>query len=136
MFTHHNPATASAPVSAYSQGVAAKKGARWLYISGQVGLTPEGDLEGDAIAQMETCWQRIFAVLQDAGMNKKDLVKITAYVTDSELIGTYREVRDRNLNGVLTASTLLVVSALAHPDWVVEIEAVAAAYPAPLQRNP
>jgi enamine deaminase RidA (YjgF/YER057c/UK114 family) len=126
MFTHHNPAIVSTPASAYSHGVGVPAGARWLYISGQIGLTPDGDLAGDAEAQMDACWKRIFAILTDAGMTKENLVKITAYVTDPNLVGTYREIRDRHLKGTLTASTLLVISALAHPDWVVEIEAVAA----------
>jgi len=59
-------------------------------------------------------------------MSKEDIVKVTAYVTDEALAASYREIRDRNMEGTLSASTLLVVSALAHPDWVVEIEAIAA----------
>ncbi len=126
MFTHHSPATVSPPSSAYSHGVAAPAEARWLYISGQIGLDLDGNTVGGAEAQMQACWERIFAILEDAGMGKQNIVKVTAYVTEADLVGLYREVRDRNMDGILTASTLLVVSALAHPDWVVEIEAVAA----------
>jgi len=126
MFSHHSPPTIVAPASAYSQGVAAPAGARWLHISGQLGLNPDGALAAGARAQMDACWHNIFAVLGDADMGRENIVKITAYITDQALVGAYRETRDSNLDGHLCASTLIVVSALAHPDWVVEIEAVAA----------
>ena len=126
MLTHHTPSTISAPSSAYSHGVAAPADSRWLHISGQVGLNADGTLAGDGAAQMAACWQRIFTILDDAGMAKENIVKVTAFVTDAALVGTYREVRDQHLDGHLTASTLLIVAGLAHPDWVVEIEAVAA----------
>jgi 2-iminobutanoate/2-iminopropanoate deaminase len=55
------------------------------------------------------------------------LVKVTAYVTRADQVANYRDVRDRVLDGVEVASTLVVVAALATPEWVVEIDAVAAA---------
>jgi enamine deaminase RidA (YjgF/YER057c/UK114 family) len=127
MFTHHSPATIMPPASAYSHGVGVPANARWLHISGQIGVNPDGTLAGDGVAQLQACWRNIFAILADADMAKKNIVKITAYITDAELVGAYRETRDQNLDGHLCAATLVVVSALAHPDWVAEIEAVAAA---------
>ena len=126
MFSYHTPKTISPPSSAFAHGVAAPADARWLHISGQVGLDPDGNLAGDADAQMAACWQRIFAILNDADMAKENIVKITAFITDADLVGTFRKVRDHHMEGHLTASTLVVVAGLAHPDWVVEIEAVAA----------
>jgi enamine deaminase RidA (YjgF/YER057c/UK114 family) len=126
MFTHHNPTTISPPASAYSHGVTTPANARWLHISGQIGLNPDGSLAGDGEAQMDVCWQRIFAILEDASMTKENLVKITAYVTDEALVAKYRDIRARHMDGTLSASTLIVVNALAHPDWLVEIEAIAA----------
>jgi enamine deaminase RidA (YjgF/YER057c/UK114 family) len=75
---------------------------------------------------MEVCWQRIIAILADSGLTKEDIVKVTAYLTQPEDVGLYRQVRDRMLEGHLAASTLLIVSGLAKPTWTVEIEAVAA----------
>jgi len=76
---------------------------------------------------MQTCWDRIFAVLEDAGMTKKNIVKVTVYLTRPEDVTLYREIRDTNLEGHIAASTLLLISGLADPDWLVEIEAIAAA---------
>jgi len=126
MITQHTPSSIAPPSSAYAHGVSAPAGARWLHISGQVGLNSDGSLAGGAAEQMAACWEKIFAILADAGMSKQNIVKVTAYVTDAALVGTYREVRDAHMDGHLSASTLLVVAGLAHPDWVVEIEAVAA----------
>ncbi len=126
MRTTHSPETVAAPSSAYAHGVKVSNADTWLHISGQIGTDADGQLAGESEAQMEMCWERIMAVLEDADMTVEDIVKVTAYITDAADVALYREVRDRYLKGHLTASTLLVVSALAHPDWTVEIEAVAA----------
>ena len=127
MITRHNPATIAPPASAYVQGYEVADATRWLHVSGQVGARPDGTTPAGTEAQMEECWTRIFAVLESAGMRPANIVKVSAFLTDPGDVGLYREVRDRRLDGHEAASTLLVVSALAHPDWTVEIEAVAAA---------
>ena len=123
--TRHNPAASVQPASSY--GVAVEGAARWLAISGQVGLDPDGTLAGDTRAQMRRCFGNLRAVLADAGMDLENLVKITAFITEPDAVATFREVRDEALQGHRCASTLLVVHALAHPDWTVEVEALAAA---------
>ena len=126
MRSTHNPSGVAAPSAAYAHGVKVDGAASWLHISGQIGTHPDGTLAGDSEAQMAMCWERIIAILEDADMTVEDIVKVTAFITRADDVSLYREVRDRYLKGHLTASTLLVVSALAHPDWTVEIEAVAA----------
>ncbi len=127
MLRKHNPSAIAAAFSRYSLGVEAPATARWLYVSGQVGVAPDGAFADGPEAQMEAAWRNVLAILESAGMGAGDLVKVTAYLTRAEDTGLYREVRDRMLAGAEPASTLLVISALAHPDWLVEIEAVAAA---------
>ena len=127
MLAKHNPSTIAPAFSNYSLGVEASAGARWLHVSGQVGVAPDGGLAEGPEAQMETAFQNILAILGSAGMGPHDLVKVTVLLTRSEDIGLYRQVRDRMLAGATPASTLLVISALANPDWLVEIEAIAAA---------
>lgn len=123
----HNPARIAPPSSAYAHGISVAAAKTWLHVSGQVGTHADGTLAGDSAAQMDVCWQRIFAILDDAGMSKKNIVKVTVFLTRPGDVGLYRQVRDRMLEGHLCASTLLVVAGLADPDWTVEIEAVAAA---------
>ncbi len=126
MLTHHNPDTVIAPAPNYSQGVDAPADARWLYISGQIGADKNGALQEGTEAQARQCWRNILAVLDDAGMGKENLVKVTAFMTNAEDLPVYRAVRDQMLDNQHTASSLFIVKALAHPDWTTEIEAIAA----------
>ncbi|MFQ6018108.1 MAG: RidA family protein [Kiloniellaceae bacterium] len=126
MLTRHNPDTVAPAFSRYSQGVETPVGARWLSISGQVGVTPDGRMAEGPAGQMEQAWRNVLAILDSAGMGPENLVMVTGYLTRQEDVATYREVRDRVLDDTPPASTLIVVAGLAHPDWLVEIEAVAA----------
>ena len=121
-----NPRAAPPPFSPYSQAVDSPAGLRWLHISGQVGVTPQGQLAEGAEGQMRQSWANILAILADAEMGPEDLVKVTGFLTRSEDTGLYRVVRDDLLDGAQPASTLLIVSGLASSEWLVEIEAIAA----------
>ena len=115
------------PASRYSHGVIVPGDARRLIISGQIGINPDGTLAEGLEAQMERCWFNLFAVLEDAGMTKRDLVKITVFVTQSDAADRYREIRDRVLEGHAPTATYVVVAGLASPDLLVEIEGEAVA---------
>ena len=123
----HLPATVAPPASNFAHGFSVDGAERWLHISGQVGITPDGTLSSDIDEQMAQTFRNIASVLADADMSLDNLVKLTVFLTDTAHIGAYREGRDAALDGRCCASTLLVVSALASPDWLVEVEAIAAA---------
>jgi enamine deaminase RidA (YjgF/YER057c/UK114 family) len=124
----HNPTTIAAPVApSYSMGIEVPPNARWLYVSGQVGTAPDGTIQQGITAQAEQCWKNIVAVLKNAGMDLGDVVKVTTFLTSKDYIGPSREVRARyQVDNYRPASTLLVIDALATPDFLIEIEAVAA----------
>ncbi|HUL04759.1 MAG TPA: RidA family protein [Candidatus Acidoferrum sp.] len=121
-----NPPTVVKPFSRYSQAVEVPANARWLHISGQVGATQDGTILKGFEAQAKQCWANINAILAAAGMGAEDLVKANIFVTNADTVAASRKIRDEALKGAEPASTFLVVAALAHPDLVVEIEAVAA----------
>jgi 2-iminobutanoate/2-iminopropanoate deaminase len=98
-----------------------------LYVSGQVGVTPEGRVLDGAEAQIEQAWRNVLSVLEAAGMGPRDLVKVTTFLLDRADLAAARAIRERMLQGAEPASTLLIVAGLASPEWRVEIEAVAAA---------
>jgi len=127
MLEPHNPKTTAAPFSRYSHGVEAAPGMRWLHVSGQAGVKPDGTPVQGAEGQIEQALSNVLAVLAAAGMGARDLVKVTVFLTRPRDTPRYRQVRDRMLEGAQPASTLLIVKGLASPDWLVEIEAVAAA---------
>jgi enamine deaminase RidA (YjgF/YER057c/UK114 family) len=126
-FEYVNPPTVPAAASRYSQGVVAPGAARWLHVSGQVGIPVGGTLPDSFEEQARNAWRNVFGVLEGAGMGPADLVKVTSYITRQSDVGQYRTVRDSMLGQVKTASTLVVVAGLADPRWLIEIEAIAAA---------
>ncbi len=123
----HNPPSLHPPFSVYSLAMEVSGAERWLHLSGQVGVKKDGSVPPGAEGQMEECWAKIFAILDSAGMEKGNLIKLTGFLTRPDDIGLFRQVRDRLMEGHAPASTLVIVAGLANPDWLVEIEAVAAA---------
>lgn len=126
MKTVHNPASVHGPVGAYSHGIGTPAGARWLHVSGQLGTAPDGTLPAGIAAQSENAWRNVVEVLRDGGMDVADIVKVTVFVTDARLIPGAREGRAKVLGDAKPASTLLVVAGLAAPEYLIEVEAVAA----------
>jgi len=126
MLKHLNPPTVVKPFSRYSQAVEVPANARWLHIAGQVGVTPDGTIPKGFEAQAKQCWVNILAILAAASMGPEDLVKVNIFATSADVVAASRAIREAALKGAEPASTFLVVAALANPDWVVEIDAVAA----------
>ena len=119
-------ALARSPTGPFSHGVETPGNARWLHISGQIGVAPDGKVPAEFEAQAEQCWRNVKAVLAAAGMGVENLVKCTHFLTRAEDVATYGKVRARQLGEARPASTLLVISALARPGLYVEVEAIAA----------
>jgi enamine deaminase RidA (YjgF/YER057c/UK114 family) len=117
---------APAAFSNYAQATETPTGARLVHISGQVGLDRDGNLPPDFEGQARWSFRNVIAMAEAAGMTRNDIAKVTVYLTRQQDVASYRKVRDEEL-GVTTGSTLLVISGLADPDWLIEIEAVAAA---------
>ena len=124
MFKNHDPASIGAPAPSYSHGIEVSPNARLLYIAGQVGMV-QGRIGKGIEEQAEMAWRNLTAVLEAAGMGVTDIVKVTTFLTRAADIAAYRTVRDRFQAGHRPASPLLVISGLANPEWLVEVEAVA-----------
>ena len=119
----HNPQT---PMANYSHGIEVLPNARWLHISGQVAVDKDGKTPETFEAQVKLVFDNLGAVLASAGMTAKDLVKVNVYLLRPEDIPALRAARDVFQGDARPASTLVVVSRLVRPEWLVEIEAVAA----------
>jgi enamine deaminase RidA (YjgF/YER057c/UK114 family) len=120
-----NPETLSKPTG-YTHVVEAR-GSRNVYISGQVAFDAQGQIVGigDLEAQTEQVFRNLQAALTAAGATFADVVKMTYYLLDMRQIGVVRTVRERYLPDLRPASTAVGVNGLAHPDFLVEIEAIA-----------
>jgi enamine deaminase RidA (YjgF/YER057c/UK114 family) len=99
-----------------------------VYLRGQIGQdleTRESVGVGDAAAQAEQAMDNIAMLLDEAGARLEDIVKVVVYLTDIRYREPVYRVMGRRLKGVFPASTGIVVTALARPEWVVEIDATA-----------
>lgn len=128
----HNPATVwpvpEAFRAIYAHAVETPAGGRFLFVSGQLGLAPDGGLAQGFGAQCEQAMRDVEHLLEAAGMTEADLVKVAYYVTRADDLPALGEARRRRWASVAPpAVTTLVVAALARPDLLVEIEAIAAA---------
>ena len=127
MLKRHNPATVvEAFGGGYSQALEIQPGARLMFTAGQVGVAPDGTTADGFAAQADQTWANILALLTEGGMGVDDIVKITGYIVGHENFPAYAAARKKALGGIRPASTAIIVPALALPEWVVEIEAVAA----------
>ena len=130
MLKRHNPGTVvEAFGGGYSQALEVPAGARLMFTAGQVGVRPDGTTAEGFAAQAAQTWANVMALLAEGGMGVADIVKITGYIVGEENFPAYAAARKKALGGTRPASTAIIVPALAVPEWLVEIEAVAAKAP-------
>lgn len=120
-----NPSSIAPPVGAYCHAVSVSGAGQWLHLSGQIGNLPDGELPSSFDAQADAAWANIVEILRTAGFSVGDLVRVTTFLVDQKDAAALRTIRSSHLGGATPASTLLIVKALAHPDWLIEIEAIA-----------
>jgi len=102
-----------------------------IFVAGQVPLDKDGKLvgEGDIQRQTEQVFANLRAILEAAGSGLDKVGKVTVFTTKLEYRLLIHQIRTRVFKeaGILPASTLAVVTSLADPRWLVEIDAVALA---------
>jgi enamine deaminase RidA (YjgF/YER057c/UK114 family) len=124
-----SPATLPPPVG-YSHIAKVSKGTL-VYLAGQVSSDASGKLvgEGNFEAQVEQVFGNLKRGLEAAGATMADIVKMNIYLVaevDQAEVPKFRAIRDRYINAATPpASTLVVVTRLARPGWLIEIEVVA-----------
>ena len=111
----------------YSQAIKVTGAQTILFLAGQVAYDKDGGAahRGDFKAQARQVFACVRALVQAGGGTLANVVKITTYVTDVRHRPEFREVRDEFFGVRGPASTLVEVSKLSHPDYLIEIEAIA-----------
>lgn len=126
-----NPAELARPPG-YSNVVEVLRG-RIVFIAGQIAVDKNGQLvgKGDFEAQAHQVFGNVGIALRSVGCTPRDIVKMTVYVRDMAQVALYRKARDRFLGSTTPpaapAMTLVEVSRLFSDDFLIEVEAVAAA---------
>lgn len=97
------------------------------FVAGQVALDREGKLvgPGDIDAQATQVYANLRAVLEHVGSSMEHIVKLTTYLTRREDLPGMRLVRNRTFSAPFPPNTLLFISGLASPDYLIEVEAIA-----------
>jgi len=120
------PKTLSDPRPRYSQGILAD-GGKLLFVAGQTASDKDGNVvgKGDIEAQTRQVFKNLSAVLEEAGGSLDNLVMTTTYITDRKYREGYNRVRQQYYKANPPTSTLVIISGLAHPDYLIEINGVA-----------
>lgn len=116
----------AAPTGHFSPGLLIDPGKQWLILSGQVAVALDGGIPEGIEAQTSLVWQNIKHLLGAANKSVGDIVKVTSYLVSADHLPGFNAARAGVLGEHKPASTLLVVSGLARPQFLVEIEVTAA----------
>jgi 2-iminobutanoate/2-iminopropanoate deaminase len=113
--------------AAFSQAWRIDGAASLLLLAGQAPISGDGQIvgEGDFETQVRQVFENMRTVLEQAGMGFDAIVKLTVYLTDMSLIREYTRVKGEFFSGPQPASTAVGVAALARPEMMIEVEAIA-----------
>ncbi|HML12543.1 MAG TPA: RidA family protein [Xanthobacteraceae bacterium] len=111
----------------YSQAVKVSGAQTILYIAGQVAYDAAGHAahRGDFKAQARAALEALKAQVEAGGGTMKNIVKVNTYLTDIRHRADYGPIREEFFGKKMPAHTLVAVAALAQPEFLIEVEAVA-----------
>lgn len=121
-----NPPDIHPPFAPYSHGIVVPPSQKLVFCSGQLGIAVDKVIPADCRGQAQICFDNIAAILREAGLDLGHVIRINAFVTGREHLADYMAVRNGLFAAPYPASTLMIVSGFARPEFVVEIEAIAA----------
>jgi enamine deaminase RidA (YjgF/YER057c/UK114 family) len=127
MMKRHDPPGVAGPFASYSHGVELDEPVRFLFGAGQAGVDADGRIGEGIEEQASLVWLNIGEVLRAADMGIEHLVQLTMLLLHRDDYPAARAVRERVLGEHRPASTLMYVNGLANPEWLIEIDFVAAA---------
>jgi 2-iminobutanoate/2-iminopropanoate deaminase len=110
----------------YVHGLEITEFKRLLFVSGTMGLDEAAKAPDSLEAQLQLIWRNIETILRTADMTVGNIVRLTSYLRDPSFAEANQNARLRALNGRRIPTTAIVVQTLL-PEWLVEIEVIAAA---------
>lgn len=122
----HNPPSVAGPFATYAHGIEVDEPVRFLFGAGQTGVAADGSVGEGIVEQAELVWANIREVLAAADMEISDIVQLNMLLVDRADAAGAMEVRDAALGDHRPASTLMYIAGLARPEWLIEIDYIAA----------
>lgn len=124
--TFLNPRDVHAPVGPYSHTAVVPSGTELIFISGQVGMRPDGSIPAGFADQAELTFQNVRSCLAAHGLGIEAVVKLGVFLLPGQDFQIVRAVRERHFGAHHPASTSVYVPQLASPAFLLEVEAIAA----------
>lgn len=121
-----NPEGVAGPFATYSHAIEVTSPARIVFGAGQTGVDGDGRTGEGIEEQARLTWENVKAVLAEAGMGIENIVQLNMILVDREDRIGAMQVRDEYLGDHRPASTLMFISGLARPEWLIEIDYIAA----------
>lgn len=109
----------------YIHAMEVRNPSRFLYIAGTMGLDESGAAGKTLDEQLALIWSNLRAILASADMTVDNIVRITSYLRDASYVEANQNARVAALKGRAVPTTAIVVQTLL-PEWLVELEVVAA----------
>ncbi|MCD6073583.1 MAG: enamine deaminase RidA [Rhodospirillales bacterium] len=100
--------------------------ARLFYLAGQTAGRPDGTFAADFKGQAEQVYKNIADVLKGCGLSTANIVKTTTYLLNPDDLTVWRDAQKQALGDIKPASTLLFISRLARPEYLIEVDVIAA----------
>ncbi|HEV7632497.1 MAG TPA: RidA family protein [Steroidobacteraceae bacterium] len=124
--SYSNPAGVHPPLGLYSHTVSVPEGTSLIFLSGQVGVRPDGSVPTTIGEQAEQVFANIVALLKAHELDATSIVKLTTFMVSGHDGDAVRAARLRHLGAHRPASTAVFVTQLVDPAWFVEVDAIAA----------
>jgi 2-iminobutanoate/2-iminopropanoate deaminase len=121
-----NPEGVPGPFNTYSHGAVVEGPVRFLFGAGQAGVHADGRIGEGIEEQSRLTWQHIVTILAEADMTVENIVQLNMLLIDRDDRAPASAVRNEFLGDHRPTSTLMVISGLANPDWLIEIDFIAA----------
>jgi 2-iminobutanoate/2-iminopropanoate deaminase len=126
LVTRHAPPTVPPAAGGYAQAVELDGARRLLFVSGQVPEDAQAGVPDGFEAQCRQAWRNVLALLDSAGMDAADLVKVTTYLTDRSQADANGRIRREVLPPAARPALTVIVAETLESAWLLEIEAIAA----------
>ena len=125
LMTPRNPAAGLYPADDYVHAMEVSGAQRLLFVSGTMGLDDKGNAPEGLDRQLALLWSNIRRILAEAGMTTGNIVRVTSYLRDASFAMANAHARLEALGDRRVPTKAIVVETLS-PEWLVEIEAIAA----------
>ena len=121
-----NPDNVRPPGGNYTHSIEVDPNSKFLYVAGQTGVAQDGTIPDGIEAQAELVFDNINKVLAASGYGLEDVVFLKTFMTRREDRDGYQAIRSKFWGDIKSASTFLLVSGLANPKFLLEVEVIAA----------